>query len=91
MSDSLAYQLKKLIIELLRLEDVAPNDIQDDEPLLGAGLALDSLDMLELVVQLEKDFGIKLRSSEESKEAMASVASLAAYIRQHGDPAKLPS
>lgn len=91
MPDPLSEQLKKLIIELLRLEDVTPGDISDDEPLVGAGLALDSLDMLELVVRLEKDFGIKLRSSEESKEAMASVARLAAYIRQHGDPAKLPT
>ena len=91
MPDPLFDRLKRLIIDLLRLEDVTPDDIRDDEPLVGAGLSLDSLDMLELVVRLEKDFGITLRSSEESKEAMASLASLVAYIRQHGDPAKLPS
>ena len=90
MSDPLSAHLKQLIVETLRLEDVKPEDIKDDMPLIGSGLALDSIDAVELVLRLEKEFGIKIRSSEESRQALASISSLAAYIRQHADPAKLP-
>jgi acyl carrier protein len=54
MSDPLLLKLKTLIVETLRLEDVTPADIADDEPLIGGGLSLDSIDALELVVRLEK-------------------------------------
>jgi acyl carrier protein len=91
MSDPLSAHLKRLIVETLRLEDVKPEDIQDDMPLIGSGLSLDSIDAVELVLKFEKEFGIKIRSSEESRQALASVSSLAAYIRQHADPARLPA
>ncbi|HEY5079639.1 MAG TPA: phosphopantetheine-binding protein [Opitutaceae bacterium] len=91
MPDPLIPRLKQLIVETLRLEDVTPADIADSEPLLGGGLSLDSIDALELVVRLEKEFGIKIASSEEARSAMASVASLAAYVRERGDPSRLPS
>lgn len=91
MSDPLLAKLKVLVVETLRLEDVAPADIPDDEPLIGGGLSLDSIDALELVVRLEKEFGIKIASSEESKSALASMSSLAAYIRERADPSRLPS
>jgi acyl carrier protein len=91
MSDPLIARLKQLIVETLRLEDVTPADIADTEPLVGGGLSLDSIDALELVVRLEKEFGIKIASSEEARSAMASVASLAAYVRERGDPSRLPS
>ena len=91
MSDTLNAKLKVLIVETLRLEDIAPADIPDDEPLIGGGLSLDSIDALELVVKLEKEFGIKISSSEESRAALASVAALAAYIRAHADPARIPA
>jgi len=91
MSDPLLAKLKALVVETLRLEDVVPQDIPDDEPLIGGGLSLDSIDALELVVRLEKEFGIKISSSEESKSALASIQSLAAYIRSHADPARLPA
>ena len=84
-------QLKTLIVETLRLEDVTPADIPDDEPLVGGGLSLDSIDALELVVRLEKEFGVKISSSEESRAALASVAALAAYLRAHAAPARLPA
>jgi acyl carrier protein len=90
MPDPLAAQLKSLIVETLKLEDIAPADIPDDEPLIGGGLSLDSIDALELVVKLEKEYGIKITSSEESRTALASVSALAAYIRAHADPARLP-
>jgi acyl carrier protein len=90
MADSLTDRLKTLIIETLHLEDVTVESIADEEPLIGGGLSLDSIDALELVVALEKEFGVKISSSEESKQALASVASLAAYIRQRADAARLP-
>lgn len=81
MADPLTDRIKQLIVETLKLEDITPEQIKDDEPLIGSGLALDSIDALELVVKLEKEFGIKVASSEESRQALASVASLAAFIR----------
>lgn len=78
-----------MMIEELHLEDVTPDDIDDDEPLIGTGLSLDSVDMLELVLKIEKDYGVKIESSEESRQALASVNSLAAFVRERADPAKL--
>ena len=91
MADPLTARLKQLIVETLRLEGVSPNDIQDSEPLIGSGLALDSIDALELVVRLEKEFGIKISSSEESRQALGSVASIAEFVRSRADPARLPA
>ncbi len=91
MPDPLIARLKHLIVETLHLDDVAPADIPDNEPLVGGGLSLDSIDALELVVRLEKEFGIKIASSEEARRALASVDALAAYIRERGDPSRLPS
>ncbi|MEO6569446.1 MAG: phosphopantetheine-binding protein, partial [Opitutaceae bacterium] len=77
MSDPLKTRLKQLIVTTLKLEDVTPSDLADDEPLIGSGLNLDSIDALELVVTLEKEFGVKIASSEESRQALASIAHLA--------------
>lgn len=82
MSDPLAARLKTLIVETLKLDDVRPEDIPDHEPLFGSPrFGLDSIDALELVVRLEKEFGVKITSSEESRKALASVEALAAFIR----------
>ena len=89
MPDPLTARLKQLIVETLKLEDVTPSEIPDDEPLVGGGLSLDSIDALELVVRLEKEFGIKIASSEEARKALASVGSLAAYVRERGDPKRV--
>ncbi len=91
MSDPLLAKLKTLVVETLRLEDVVASEIPDDEPLIGGGLSLDSIDALELVVRLEKEFGIKISSSEESRIALASIQSLAAFIRAHAAPGRLPA
>ncbi|MDR0351818.1 MAG: phosphopantetheine-binding protein [Opitutaceae bacterium] len=81
-SDPLITRLKHLIVETLNLEDIPPDEIDETAPLIGSGLALDSIDALELVVKLEKEFGIKISSSEESKAALASVKALADFIRE---------
>lgn len=78
--DRLLAELKSMIVETLNLDDVDPADIGDDEALFGAGLELDSIDALELVVSLEKKYSIKIGSSEESKAALESVSSLADLI-----------
>lgn len=91
MADPLYAKLKALIVETLRLEDVKPEEIPDDEPLMGAGLSLDSIDALELVVRIEKEFGLKITNAEESRSALASIKSLAAFIRERADPARLPA
>ena len=90
MPDPLKTRLKQLIVTTLKLEDVKPDDLADDEPLLGSGLNLDSIDALELVVTLEKEYGIKIKSSEESRVALASIAHLAEFIRSRADPARIP-
>jgi acyl carrier protein len=75
-------QLKKIIIEELNLEDISPEDIEDDEPLFGEGLGLDSLDAVEIVVLLEKHFGVEVKSLDEGKEAFRSINALTAYIEE---------
>jgi acyl carrier protein len=90
MPDALATRLKYLIVKTLRLPEIRPEDIPDDEPLLGsARLGLDSIDALELVVALEREFGIKIASSEEAHESLASIARLAAFIRARAEPGRI--
>lgn len=82
MPDPLILRLKQLIVTTLKLSDFKPEDIPDAEPLIGSPkLGLDSIDALELVLAIEKQFGVKIGSSEESRKALANVQTLAAYIR----------
>ncbi|MBP5347106.1 MAG: acyl carrier protein [Bacteroidales bacterium] len=76
-------QLKEQIIEALNLEDLTPNDIDNDAPLFGEGLGLDSIDALELIVLMEKYYGIKLQNPAEGKQIFKSVNTMAAYIDEH--------
>jgi acyl carrier protein len=81
MPDPLVTRLKTLIIATLKLEGVRPEDIPENEPLIGSPrFGLDSIDALELVLTLEKEFGVKIGSSEESRQALASVNALATFI-----------
>ncbi len=89
MPDRLNLRLKNLIVDTLRLEGVKPEEIKDEDPLIGSGLSLDSVDILELVLKIEKEFGVKISSSEESRQALASVASLARFVREHADPSRV--
>ena len=78
--DDLVLELKKDIIESLNLEDVKPEDIDADEPLFGSGLGLDSIDALELIVLLERKYGIKLKDPNKGKEVFKSVNVMAQFI-----------
>ena len=75
--------LKEQIIAALSLEGKTPADIDAAAPLFGAGLGLDSIDALELVVMLEKHYGIRITEMEVGRRAFASVNALAAFIREH--------
>lgn len=79
--DPLTDELKARIIEALRLQDITPGQIDDDAPLFGTGLGLDSIDALELVVMLEKHYGIVIKDIEEGRPAFKSVRALAAFVQ----------
>jgi acyl carrier protein len=73
-------ELKSKIIATLKLQDITPEQIDDNAPLFGAGLGLDSIDALELVVLLEKEYGIVIKDIEEGRPAFRSVRTLADFI-----------
>ena len=75
-----ATELKSKIIESLKLQDITPEQIDDEAPLFGGGLGLDSIDALELVVMLEKHYGIVIKDIEEGRPAFRSVSALAKFI-----------
>ena len=79
---TLKKRLKQLLIEELNLEDITPNEIKDDMPLFGEGLGLDSLDAVELIVILEKHFGVQVKSLEEGRIAFQSINALTAYVEE---------
>ena len=72
--EELILQLKKEIIEVLNLEEVKPEDIDNDASLFGEGLGLDSIDALELIVLIEKNYGIKLKDPAQGKEIFKSIS-----------------
>ena len=78
--EELKLKLKEQIIEALNLEDITPEDIDETQPLFGEGLGLDSIDALELIVVLEKNYGIKFANRSESKAAFASIDKMAEYV-----------
>lgn len=75
-------RIKRVLIESLRLEGMTPDAIGDDEPLFGEGLGLDSVDALELVVALEKEYGIRIDSESMRREDFTSVATLTDFIER---------
>ena len=81
--DNLREKLKVEIIELLNLEDMEPDDISNDELLFGDGLGLDSIDALELIVLLEKSYGLKVENPEEGQKIFQSINTMAEYIESN--------
>lgn len=79
--DELILELKNELIKVLNLEGVKPEDIGDDSELFGEGLGLDSIDALELIVLLEKNYGIRLKDPAQGKEIFKSVRTMAEYVQ----------
>lgn len=80
---NLRQELKKQVIEQLNLEDLEITDINDNDELFGDEIGLDSIDALELIVLLEKEYGIKITDPKEGKEVFYSVETMASYIEKH--------
>ena len=83
MSDELINEVKQLIIDSLRIEGMSPDEIETDAPLFGEGLGLDSIDALQLVVAMEKQYGVVVADAATGAIVFASVSSMADYIREN--------
>jgi acyl carrier protein len=81
--EDLILELKEKIIDVLNLEEMTPDDINADAALFGEGLGLDSIDALELIVLMEKDYGIKLANPSEGKSIFKSIRTIAEYVKDH--------
>ncbi len=81
--EELINKLKKEVIEQLKLEDISPDDLQAESPLFGEGLGLDSIDALELIVLLEKNYGLKIEDPKDGKKIFYSIRTMAEYITEH--------
>ena len=81
--DELIDKLKQEVIQQLNLEDISAEDIDPDAALFGEGLGLDSIDALELIVLLEKNYGIKIEDPKDGKKIFFSIRTMAEYITEH--------
>lgn len=81
--EKLINNIKLQIIDALNLEGMTPDQVDNDAPLFGEGLGLDSIDALELIVILDKYYGIKLKSPAEGKEVFKSINSIADYVQKN--------
>ena len=81
--EELILELKQQIIEALNLEEMTPDEIDADAPLFGDGLGLDSIDALELIVLMEKRYGINLASPAVGKSIFKSVRTIAEYVNEN--------
>ena len=81
--EELILELKEKIIDALNLEEMTPEEINTDESLFGGGLGLDSIDALEIIVLLEKNYGIKLANPSEGKAIFKSVRTIAEYVSKN--------
>jgi len=89
--DVIRLTVKKLIVQSLNLEGMIPERIGDEDRLFGEGLGLDSVDALELVVALEKEYGISVASHEVGRDVFTSVATLAAFVEKRLEEKSAPS
>lgn len=83
MSDTLIENVKQMIVNSLRIEGMSAQEIDTDAPLFGEGLGLDSIDALQLVVAMEKEFGVVVPDAATGTKVFASVRSMAGYISEH--------
>ncbi|MCC6286285.1 MAG: phosphopantetheine-binding protein [Agriterribacter sp.] len=81
--EQLKQKLKEQIIQFLNLTDKKPEDIKDDEPLFGEGLGLDSIDSIELIVLLSREYGINIQDPKEGRKVLVDINTMADYIQQH--------
>lgn len=79
----LKKQLKKQIVEFLNLLSVNPDDIKDDEPLFGEGLGLDSIDSIELIVLLNREYGVVIEDPKEGRKVLVDINTMVDYIEKH--------
>ena len=89
MPDPLVQRLKQMIITTLKIEEFGADDIDETAPLVNCGIQFDSIDSLELAVQLEREFGIKVSTNEGTKITYGSVVDLAAFLRERVPVEKL--
>ncbi len=82
-ADELIPQIKQMILDALRIEGMTPEEIDSDAPLFGEGLGLDSIDALQLVVAMEKEFGVVVPDAATGTKVFASVRAMAAYIAEN--------
>ena len=82
-TSELKQQLKVQIIEFLNLKSVSPADIKDDEPLFGDGLGLDSIDSIELIVLLGREYGIDIKDPKEGRKVLVDINTMADYIEKN--------
>lgn len=78
--ENLKLELKEKIIDALNLVDMTPDDIEDDAPIFMEGLGLDSIDALELMLLMEKNYGIRLSNPAEGKQVFKSINAMAEYV-----------
>ncbi len=81
--DQLTLQVKEHIIKYLNLLEMKPADIENDKPLFGEGLNLDSIDSLELAVMMEREYGVKITDPKEGRKVFVSVNSIVDHILEH--------
>ncbi|MDP2645207.1 MAG: phosphopantetheine-binding protein [Desulfobacterales bacterium] len=86
--ENLLRELKVKIVEVLNLTDVQPADINEDEQLVGGNLDIDSIDVLEIVIMVEKDYGVKIDTRELGLKVLATLRTLAEYISEN--PREMP-
>ena len=82
-NEQLKQTVKEQIVSFLNLTSVNPTDIKDDEPLFGEGLGLDSIDSLELIVMLNREYGITINDPKEGRKVLVDVNTMVDYIEQH--------
>lgn len=83
---TLEHELKEIILSELKIKDVSPADVGDDEPLFTEKLGLDSLDAVELVMIVKKRYGVQIKDAHEARKCFTSVRALADFIRRRQNP-----